>query len=63
VFRKLRLNQDLKVLNLSENHITNENAIEILTHHVHQNIFIEQVVLKGNKSLHSSIEDNIDTET
>lgn len=51
------------MLNLSDNNINNVNAEEILTHYVKQNVFIEKVVLKGNKSLHFTIAENINTET
>ena len=51
------------MLNLSDNNINNANAEEILNLYVKQNIYIEEVVLKGNKSLHSSIAENINTET
>ena len=52
----------MKVINLQDNSIHNENAVEIRDYYAKLNIYIEEIVLKGNKSLHSSIEENIDDE-
>ena len=62
VFQKLRLNKDLRVLNLSDNKITNAIAEEIRDEYVCKNVFIEEIGLLVNKSLHSQIEENIDDE-
>ena len=50
------------MLNLSDNFIDNKNVEEIRDQYVKLNIFIEEIVLKGNKGLHSTIEDHIDDE-
>ena len=63
LFRKLRQNKDLRVLNLSDNNLNNANAEEILTHYVQPNVYVEQLVLAGNKSISSSLSESIETET
>ena len=55
VFKVLKHNTFLKVINLQDNFINDENAKEILNDYAMINIYLENVTLKGNKSLNSSI--------
>ena len=59
---KLILNSNLRVLNLQDNRLNTENATEICEHYLKRNIYIEQIVLKGNKALHPSTQESIDHE-
>lgn len=49
------------MLDLSENSIKDENASEILDF-VKHNIYLEEVILSGNKDVHANIQDTIDDE-
>ena len=49
------------MLNLSENLLKDDNASEILEF-VRNNIFVEEVILCGNKYVHANIQDTIDDE-
>lgn len=62
MFKSLGLNRNLKVLNLSWNRINNENLEEIRDHYTRQNVFIEEIIMRGNKNLHSSVEEHINDE-
>lgn len=42
--------------------MNNENLEEIRDHYTRQNVFIERIIMRGNKNLHSSIEEHIDDE-
>lgn len=63
LFRKLSHNKDLRVLNLADNNLQNANAEEILSQYVQPNVYVEKVVLIGNKSVGSHLQEDIETET
>ena len=50
------------MINLQDNFINNENAKEILSDYAMVNIYLDNVTLKGNKSLNPSILENITDE-
>jgi len=61
-FRKLALNTSLKVLNLKGNMLNEEVVRELRDQYALVNIYLEQVVLKGNLNINRSISHNINDE-
>ena len=61
-FKKLRLNTQLRVLNLKDNAIHDLCAHEILKHYADVNVYLEQIILTGNKCLNTTEVEHINDE-
>ena len=61
LFKKLFNNKHLNVLNLKENKLLNENAEE-MEEYSKANVYIEEIMLLGNRAVHASVMDEIDNE-
>ena len=62
ILQKLSVGKDLRVLNLKDNSIQDQIAHEILTHFAIANVYLDQVILKGNKCLKTSDIEHINDE-